>query len=54
MKLIITSIVAIIFIAAGSFAGIVLKTPSSASASAGDDHGDDHADDHGDDHGDHH
>ena len=51
MKLIITSLVAIIFIAAGSFAGIVLKTPSNASASATDDHGDDHGGDHGDDHG---
>ncbi|MEL6414500.1 MAG: hypothetical protein AAFQ15_06125 [Pseudomonadota bacterium] len=32
MKLILTSIVAIIFIALGSFAGVVLKTPSSAAA----------------------
>ena len=32
MKLILTSIVAIIFIALGSFAGVMLKTPSSAAA----------------------
>lgn len=55
MKLIITSVVAIVFIAAGSFAGVVLKAPSSASASATDEHADDHGDDHGehadDDHG---
>ncbi len=51
MKLIITSLVAIIFIAAGSFAGVVLKSPSSAAASASDDHGDGHGDDHGGDHG---
>ena len=40
MKLIVTSLVAIIFVAAGSFAAVVLKTPSEASASqaeAGDD-----------------
>lgn len=52
MKLIVTSLVAIIFVAAGSFAAVVLKTPSEASASstaaAADDHSDD---DHGDDHG---
>jgi len=55
MKLIITSLVAIIFIAAGSFAGIVLKTPATASASASDettdDHGDGQGEDHGEDHG---
>lgn len=52
MKLIVTSLVAIIFVAAGSFAAVVLKTPSEASASyaeAGD--GEHHDDDHGDDHG---
>ena len=32
MKLILTSIVAIIFIALGSFAGVMLKTPSTAAA----------------------
>lgn len=62
MKLIVTSLVAIIFVAAGSFAAVVLKTPSEASASyaeAGDDehHDDDHgkkpkkADTHDDGHG---
>lgn len=56
MKLIVTSLVAIIFVAAGSFAAVVLKTPSEVSvsqASADDDehHGDDHGADHGDDHG---
>lgn len=52
MKLIVTSLVAIIFVAAGSFAAVVLKTPSEAPASyaeAGDD--EHHDDDHGDDHG---
>lgn len=62
MKLIVTSLVAIIFVAAGSFAAVVLKTPSEAPASyaeAGDDehHDDDHgkkakkADKHDDGHG---
>lgn len=64
MKLIVTSLVAIIFVAAGSFAAVVLKTPSEAAASQvsgdepdGDDHGDDHAktpkkaDKHDDGHG---
>lgn len=58
MKLIITSVVAVIFIAVGSFAGVMLKTPSSASATVSDDH---EEDSHGDakshakkdDHGDH-
>ena len=48
MKLIVTSLVAIIFVAAGSFAAVVLKTPSEASASqaeAGDE--EHHEDDHG-------
>jgi len=51
MKLIVTSLVAIIFVAAGSFAAVVLKTPSEASAAsvaAADDY---QEDDHGDDHG---
>ncbi len=52
MKLILTSLVAIIFVAAGSFAAVVLKTPSEASAAHDADGGDDHSDDgHGDDHG---
>ena len=33
MKLIVTSLVAIIFVAAGSFGAIMLKSPSEASAS---------------------
>ena len=58
MKLILTSVVAIIFIALGSFAGVMLKTPSSAAAGAGKseaegdyaDKKDDHKkDDHGKD-----
>ena len=36
MKLILTSVVAIIFIALGSFAGVMLKTPSSAAAAGAD------------------
>lgn len=60
MKLVVTSLVAVIFIALGSFAGVVLKSPAPAEAStkaehAEDDHADDHAEDkHGakkDDHG---
>ena len=52
MKLIVTSLVAIIFVAAGSFAAIVLKAPAAPAAAyeaseAADDHGDDHG---GDDH----
>lgn len=50
MKLIITSIVAVIFIAVGSFAGVVLKTPSTAGASAADEAAEDHGDDHDGDH----
>ena len=52
MKLILTSVVAIIFVALGSFAGVMLKTPSSAAA-AGDEKaakeeaGDEKKDDHG-------
>lgn len=56
MKLIITSVVAVIFIAVGSFAGVMLKAPSSASATVSDEHEEDsHGDDHAkkDDHGDH-
>ncbi len=57
MKLILTSVVAIIFIALGSFAGVMLKTPSSAAAGvekveAKDDHGDDKEKKRKDDHGD--
>jgi flagellar FliL protein len=53
MKLIITSVVAIIFVALGSFAGVMLKSPSEAVAAAGDEaapssKGDDYEDDHGD------
>ncbi|MCR9080582.1 MAG: hypothetical protein NXH78_15915 [Hyphomonadaceae bacterium] len=51
MKLIITSLVAIIFVAAGSFAAVVLKTPSEATASQTEAGDDEHHDDHGDDHG---
>ena len=59
MKLIITSLVAIIFIAIGSFAGVMLKTPSTAAAGGAetseseDNHGDhdDHGDHKKDDHG---
>ena len=52
MKLIVTSLVAIIFVAAGSFAAVVLKTPSEATASsAAADEDEHHEDDHGDDHG---
>lgn len=51
MKLIITSIVAVIFIAVGSFAGVVLKTPSAAGAGTAGEVADEHSDDHGDDHG---
>ena len=52
MKLIVTSLVAIIFVAAGSFAAIVLKAPAAPAAAyeaseAADDHSDDHG---GDDH----
>ena len=52
MKLIVTSLVAIIFVAAGSFAAIVMKSPAAPAAAyesseAADDHGDDHG---GDDH----
>lgn len=36
MKLILTSVVAIIFIALGSFAGVMLKAPSSAAAAGAD------------------
>jgi len=51
MKLIVTSLVAIIFVAAGSFAAVVLKTPSEAAASsAAADAEEHHEDDHGDDH----
>jgi uncharacterized protein YxeA len=56
MKLIITSLVAIIFIAIGSFAGVMLKTPTTAAAGGSDhsesedDHGD-HDDHKKDDHG---
>nr|WP_070960310.1 flagellar basal body-associated FliL family protein [Hyphomonas sp. Mor2] len=51
MKLIVTSLVAIIFVAAGSFAAVVLKTPSEATAVQSDKGGDEYADgDHGDDH----
>jgi len=54
MKLVITSVVAIIFIALGSFAGVVLKSPSEAAAEHSEDGAehkdDDHKDDHGDDH----
>ena len=46
MKLVITSVVAIIFIALGSFAGVMLKTPSSAAAAS--DEAAAEADDHGD------
>ena len=57
MKLILTSVVAIIFVALGSFAGVMLKTPSSAAAGvekaeAKDDHGDDKEKKKKDDHGD--
>jgi len=49
MKLIVTSLVAIIFVAAGSFAAVVLKTPSEAPATHADAGGDEHPeDDHGD------
>lgn len=52
MKLIVTSLVAIIFVAAGSFAAVVLKTPSEAAASStAADEDEHHEDDHGDDHG---
>lgn len=52
MKLIVTSLVAIIFVAAGSFAAVVLKTPSEASASHAEADADEHhEEDHGDDHG---
>lgn len=51
MKLIITSLVAIVFVAAGSFAAVVLKTPSEATASQAEGGDDEHHDDHGDDHG---
>jgi flagellar basal body-associated protein FliL len=51
MKLIVTSLVAIIFVAAGSFAAVVLKTPSEATASGAADTDDEHyAGDQGDDH----
>ncbi|MEP1142620.1 MAG: hypothetical protein ABJH52_02780 [Henriciella sp.] len=54
MKLVITSVVAIIFIALGSFAGVVLKSPSEAAAAHSDEdaehkeegHEGDHKDDH--------
>lgn len=58
MKLIVTSLVAIIFVALGSFAAIVVKSATHASAttakvktdaSAGDDYAADKADDPGDD-----
>ncbi len=53
MKLIVTSLVAIIFVAAGSFAAVVLKTPSEASATHADAGGGENPeDDHGDGHGD--
>lgn len=52
MKLIVTSLVAIIFVAAGSFAAVVLKTPSEASAASVAEVEDEYKDDdHGDDHG---
>lgn len=51
MKLIITSLVAIIFVAAGSFAAVILKTPSEATASHAEIGDDEHKDDHGEDHG---
>ncbi len=53
MKLIITSVVAIIFVAAGSIAGVMLKAPTEVSASTLDGtaekDGDYAKDDHGDD-----
>ncbi|MEM7329977.1 MAG: flagellar basal body-associated FliL family protein [Pseudomonadota bacterium] len=57
MKLVITSVVAVIFVALGSFAGVVLKSPSEASATVtddtaskdSDDYGSDKKDDHGGD-----
>ncbi|GAB5455948.1 MAG: hypothetical protein Hens2KO_21770 [Henriciella sp.] len=58
MKLILTSVVAIIFIALGSFAGVMLKAPSSAAAAGvdkaaeKDDHGDHKDDAKKDDYGD--
>lgn len=52
MKLIVTSLVAIVFVALGSFAAIVVKSATQASAStakvAKDDHGADRAENHGD------
>lgn len=46
MKLVLTSLVAVIFIALGSFAGVVLKSPAPAQASETAEHAeDDHADD---------
>ena len=54
MKLIVTSLVAIIFVAAGSFGAIMLKSPAEASASHAADKADDAHDEHGDDHKDDH
>lgn len=52
MKLIVTSLVAIIFVAAGSFAAVVLKSPSETAAVQTDPAGDEYADaEQGDDHG---
>jgi len=56
MKLVVTSLVAIIFVALGSFAGVVLKSPSGAVATVGDEtapssQGNNYDDDHKDDHG---
>jgi len=45
MKLIVTSLVAIIFVAAGSFGAIMLKSPSEASAATKAEKGDDHSGD---------
>ena len=44
MKLILTSVVAIIFIALGSFAGVMLKAPSSAAAAGAEPSDGDYAD----------
>ena len=56
MKLVLTSLVAVIFIALGSFAGVVLKSPAPAAASAtvetgDDDHAEDKHEAKADDHG---
>ena len=49
MKLVFTSLIAIIFIAAGSFAGIMLKSPAPAAASTATDGEKDESDSHKED-----